>query len=107
MLNNRHCVSLMENLGGGIAEYHTLGAVSKSQPLKHNGKRALTPAVHCKIRPAITVVCTSIEYFQVFKYEYSSIFLSLGNGSSSKPICGFVDLLFRQILNFGETRHTL
>ena len=49
------CVSLMKNPGGGIAEHHTLEAVSKSQPLKHNGERALTPAVHCQIRPAITV----------------------------------------------------
>ncbi len=45
----------MKNPGGGIAEYHTLEAVIKSQPLKHNGERALTPAVHCQIRPAITV----------------------------------------------------
>ena len=49
------CVSLMKNPGGGIAEHHTLEAVSESQPLKHNGERALTPAVHCQIRPAITV----------------------------------------------------
>ena len=45
----------MKNLGGGIAEHHTLEAVSKSQPLKHNGERALTSAAHCQIWPAITV----------------------------------------------------
>ena len=49
------CVSLMKNLGGAIAGHHTLEVVSKSQPLKHNGERALTPAVHCQIRPATTV----------------------------------------------------
>ena len=52
------CVSLMKNPGGGIAEHHTLEAVSKSQPLKHNGERALTPAVHCQIRPVGTVQCS-------------------------------------------------
>ena len=36
------CVTLMKNPGGGIAELHALEAVSKSQPLKHNGERALT-----------------------------------------------------------------
>ena len=51
------CVSLMKNPGGVIAEQHTLEAVSKSQPLKHNGERALTRAIHCQIRPAITVSC--------------------------------------------------
>ena len=45
----------MKNLGGGIAEHHTLEAVSKSQPLKQNGERALTPATRCQIRHAITV----------------------------------------------------
>jgi hypothetical protein len=35
------CVSSMKNPGGGIAEHHTLKAVSKSQPPKHNGERAL------------------------------------------------------------------
>ena len=44
------------NPGGGIAEHHTLKAVSKSQPLKHNGERALTPVVHWKIRPAVTIL---------------------------------------------------
>ena len=38
------CVSLMKNPGGCIAEHHTLEAVSRSQPLKHNGERALAPA---------------------------------------------------------------
>ena len=37
-----------------VAEHHTLEAVSKSQPLKHNGERALTPAVHCQIRRAVS-----------------------------------------------------
>jgi hypothetical protein len=50
------CVSLMENLGGDIAERHTLEEVFKSQPLKHNGERALTPAAHCQIRLAGTVL---------------------------------------------------
>ena len=59
------CVSLMRNPGGVIAEHHTLEAVFKSQPLRHNGERALTPATHCQIRPAITVgsnrmVCAKI-----------------------------------------------
>ena len=47
--------SSMKNPGGGIAEHHTLEVVSNSQPLQHNGERALTPAIHCQIRPAITV----------------------------------------------------
>ena len=46
----------MKDPGGAIAEHHTLKAVSKCQPLKHNGERALTPAVHCQIRHAVTVV---------------------------------------------------
>ena len=46
------CVSLMKNPEGCIAEHYTLKAVSKSQPLKQNGERALTPAVHCQINPA-------------------------------------------------------
>ena len=50
------CVSLMKNPGGGTAEHHTLEAVSKSQPLKDNGERALTLAAHCQIRPTVTVV---------------------------------------------------
>ena len=49
------CVSLMKNPGGAIAEHLTLEAVSKSQPLKQNGERALTRAVYCQIRRAITV----------------------------------------------------
>ena len=51
----------MKNLGGGIAEHQTVEAVSKSQPLKHNGERALTPAAHCQIRPAITVPYTTCD----------------------------------------------
>ena len=39
------CVSLMKNPGGRITEFHTLEVVSKSQPLKHNGERAMTPAI--------------------------------------------------------------
>ena len=41
----------MKNPGGSIAKHHTLEVVSKSQPLKHNGERELTPAVHCQIQP--------------------------------------------------------
>ena len=51
----KSCVSLMKNPGGVLAEHHALNAVSKSQPLKHNGERALTRAVHWQIRPAVTV----------------------------------------------------
>ena len=70
------CVSLMKNPGGVIAEQHTLEAVSKSQPLKHNGERALTPAVHCQIRPAITVPrkcdspkCSLVELRSLAPYD--------------------------------------
>ena len=47
----------MKTPGGVIVEHHTLEAVSKTQPLKHNGERALTHAVHrdWQIRPAIIV----------------------------------------------------
>ena len=49
------CVSLMKDPAGVIAEHHTLEVVSKSQSLRHNGERALTPAIHCQIRPTGTV----------------------------------------------------
>ena len=55
VINIERGVSSMKNPGCDIAEHHTLEAVYKSQPLKHNGERALTPAVHCQIRPAVTV----------------------------------------------------
>ena len=50
------CVSLMRTPGGCIAEDHTLKAVPKSQPLKHNGEQALTPVVHWQVRLACTVI---------------------------------------------------
>ena len=44
------CVPLMEILRSGIAKHHALEVVSKSQPLKLNSERALTPAVCWQIR---------------------------------------------------------
>ena len=46
---------LNQNPGGGIANHHAFELVSKSQPLKLNNERALTPAVHWHIRLADTV----------------------------------------------------
>ena len=40
----------MEILRGGIAKHHALEVVSKSQPLKLNSERALTPAICWQIR---------------------------------------------------------
>ena len=47
---------LNQNPGGGIANHHAFELVSKSQPLKLNNERALTPAVHWHIRLADTVL---------------------------------------------------
>ena len=49
------CVSLIGILRVGIAKHHAVEVVSKSQPLKLNSERALTPAVHWHIRLADTV----------------------------------------------------
>jgi hypothetical protein len=43
-------------LRGGIAKHHAVKVVSKSQPLKLNSERALTPAVYWQIQLANTVV---------------------------------------------------
>ena len=63
------CVSLIKNPGGVTAEHHTLEAVSKSQPLKHNGERALTPAIHCQIRPAVTVLFNNLYMKVIFHWN--------------------------------------
>ena len=71
---NSICVSLMKSPGGDIAEHHTLEAVSRSQPLKHNGERALTPATQCQIQPDITVsfrVFLRIFLFSDLLYVFS------------------------------------
>ena len=49
------CVSLIRILRVGIAKHHAVEVVSKSQPLKLNSERALTPAVHWQIQTAGTV----------------------------------------------------
>ena len=49
------CVSLIGILRVGIAKHHAVEVVSKSQPLKLNSERALTPTVHWHIRLADTV----------------------------------------------------
>ena len=61
--NSLICVSLIKNPGGSIANHHALELVSKSQPLKVNSERALTPAVHRQIRLAVTVYFVSSWYF--------------------------------------------
>ena len=86
------CVSLMKNPAGVIAKHHTLEAVSKSQPLKHNGERALTPAVHCQIRPAITV----------FKNEYTQFQKS--KQLSIHPVSKFKTALRVAVCRFGHSR---
>ena len=50
------CVSLIGILRVGIAKHHAVEVVSKSQPLKLNSERALTPAVCWQIRLADSVV---------------------------------------------------
>ena len=59
------CVSLIGILRVGIAKHHAVEVVSKSQPLKLNSERALTPTVHWHIRLADTVA----HELDVYKYE--------------------------------------
>ena len=49
------CVFLIGILRFSIAKHHAVEVVSKSQPLKLNSERALTPTVHWHIRLADTV----------------------------------------------------
>ena len=49
------CVSLIGILRVGIAKHHAVEVVSKSQPLKLNSERALTPTVCWQIQLADTV----------------------------------------------------
>ena len=51
----------MEILRCDIAKHHALEVVSKSQPLKLNSERALTPAVCWQIRLADTVYDATVS----------------------------------------------